>query len=182
MTTPRPVRYVCNDVAMSDADEAAFRAFAHTRRPGLRRTAYLMCGDWHQADDLVQSALTKLYVAWRRVRSNEAPDAYVRQILTRCFLDERRRPWRRESPVEQLDDQQVGARSDEAALDLRDALATLPPRQRATLVLRFWADASVAETAAALKCSEGTVKSQTARAINTLRSLLADPVLVEETS
>jgi RNA polymerase sigma-70 factor (sigma-E family) len=168
---------------MSEADEAAFRAFAHSRRPGLRRTAYLMCGDWHQADDLVQSALTKLYVAWRRVRSNQAPDAYVRQILTRCFLDERRRPWRRESPVEQLDDQPTsGGRADEAVLDLRSALAQLPPRQRATVVLRFWADASVAETADALGCSEGTVKSQTARAINTLRSLLDDPVLAEEMS
>ncbi|HWC34681.1 MAG TPA: SigE family RNA polymerase sigma factor [Mycobacteriales bacterium] len=169
---------------MSDADEAAFRAFAHTRRPALRRTAYLMCGDWHQADDLVQTALTKLYVAWRRVRGDEAPDAYARRILTRCFLDERRRPWRRESPVETFDEQAVLVveRPDESALDLRDALAQLPPRQRATVVLRFWADASVAETADVLRCSEGTVKSQTARALTTLRSLLADPVLVEETS
>jgi RNA polymerase sigma-70 factor (sigma-E family) len=168
---------------MSDAEEAAFRAFAHTRRPGLRRTAYLMCGDWHQADDLVQSTLTKLYVAWRRVRSNEAPDAYARRILTRCFLDERRRPWRREAPVEVLDDQPGSSGgSHDAAIDLRAALAELPARQRATVVLRFWADASVAETADTLGCSEGTVKSQTARAITTLRSLLADPVLVEETS
>jgi RNA polymerase sigma-70 factor (sigma-E family) len=168
---------------MSEADEAAFRAFAHTRRPGLRRTAYLMCGDWHQADDLVQTTLTKLYVAWRRIRKNEAPDAYVRQILTRCFLDERRRPWRREAPVEQLEDHAISTeRSDEAVLDLRDALAELPARQRATVVLRFWADASVTETATALGCSEGTVKSQTARAITTLRSLLADPVLAEEMS
>ncbi len=167
---------------MSEADEAAFRAFAVTRRPGLRRTAYLMCGDWHQADDLVQTALTKLYVAWKRVRGDETPDAYVRRILTRCFLDERRRPWRRESPVEVLEDRAARTRSDDEAMDLRDALALLPPRQRATLVLRFWADASVAETALALDCSEGTVKSQTARAITTLRSLLADPVLLEETS
>lgn len=168
---------------MSDADEAAFRAFAHTRRPGLRRTAYLLCGDWHQADDLVQTTLTKLYVAWRRVRSNEAPDAYARRILTRCFLDERRRPWRRESPVDVLEDQAgpTGG-SHDAAIDLRAALAELPARQRATVVLRFWADASVTETADALGCSEGTVKSQTARAIATLRSLLADQVLVEEMS
>jgi RNA polymerase sigma-70 factor (sigma-E family) len=142
-----------------------------------------MCGDWHQADDLVQTALTKLYVAWRRVRNNEAPDAYARQILTRCFLDERRRPWRRESPVEVLEDHAASTEgADAGALDLRNALATLPPRQRATVVLRFWADASVTETAHALGCSEGTVKSQTARAINTLRSLLNDPVLAEEMS
>src|SRR3569623_3132074 len=124
---------------MSDSDEAAFRAFAHSRRPGLRRTAYLMCGDWHQADDLVQTALTKLYVAWRRVRNNEAPDAYARQLLTRCFLDERRRPWRRESPVEALEDHATATEgADEGVLDLRNALATLPPRQRATVVLRYW--------------------------------------------
>lgn len=142
-----------------------------------------MCGDWHQADDLVQTALTKLYVAWRRVRNNEAPDAYLRQILTRCFLDERRRPWRRESPVEVLDDRPAaGGGADDGVLDLRSALDRLPPRQRATLVLRFWADASVADAAEALGCSEGTVKSQTARAINTLRSLLADPVFAEEMS
>jgi RNA polymerase sigma-70 factor (sigma-E family) len=168
---------------MSEADEAAFRAFAHSSRSGLRRTAYLMCGDWHQADDLVQTALTKLYVAWRRVRNHEAPDAYVRQILTRCFLDDRRRPWRRESPVDAIDDRALpDGRSEESVLDLRSALAELPARQRATVVLRFWADASVTETALALGCSEGTVKSQTARAITTLRSLLADPVLAEETS
>jgi RNA polymerase sigma-70 factor (sigma-E family) len=167
---------------MSEADESAFRAYAVSRRPALRRTAYLMCGDWHQADDLVQTALTKLFVAWKRVRNDEQPDAYTRRILTRCYLDERRRPWRRESPVDVLDDRPARPRSDEDALDLRDALAELPPRQRATLVLRFWADASVAETAAALGCSEGTVKSQTARAITTLRSLLADPALVEEMS
>src|SRR5579862_899148 len=109
---------------MSEADDAAFRTFAHTRRLALRRTAYLLCGDWHQADDLVQAALTKLYVAWHRVRNTDAPDAYVRRILTRCFLDDRRRPWRRESPVEELDEQALtAARSDDDdALDLREAL------------------------------------------------------------
>ncbi|MGN6472861.1 MAG: sigma-70 family RNA polymerase sigma factor, partial [Mycobacteriales bacterium] len=88
----------------------------------------------------------------------------------------------REAPVDAVADRPAAPRSDDEVMDLRDALALLPPRQRATLVLRFWADASVAETAVALECSEGTVKSQTARAITTLRSLLADPVLIEETS
>jgi RNA polymerase sigma-70 factor (sigma-E family) len=177
------LRYVCNDVALSEADEAAFRAFAVSRRPALRRTAYLLCGDWHQADDLVQTTLTKLYVAWRRVRSGEEPDSYTRRILTRCYLDERRRPWRREQPVEEFDELASPAGIAVEAVDLRTALALLPARQRATVVLRYWADASVTETAAALGCSEGTVKSQTARALTALRSLLADPVLaVEETS
>jgi RNA polymerase sigma-70 factor (sigma-E family) len=165
---------------MSETDEAAFRAFAWSRRASLRRTAYLMCGDWHQADDLVQTALVKLYVAWRRVRSGDQPDAYVRRILTRCYLDERRRPWRRESPVDVLDDRPSESRTSEDLIDLQAALARLPARQRATVVLRYWADASVAETADALSCSEGTVKSQTARAIAALRLQLADPALVSE--
>jgi RNA polymerase sigma-70 factor (sigma-E family) len=162
---------------MSEADEAAFRAFAWSRRATLRRTAYLMCGDWHQADDLVQTTLVKLYVAWRRVRGGDQPDAYVRRILTRCYLDERRRPWRRESPVDALDDRPADGRAPDDLLDLRAALARLPARQRATIVLRYWADASVAQTADALDCSEGTVKSQTARAITALRHELADQYL-----
>ena len=167
---------------MSVANEGAFRAFALSRRPTLRRTAFLLCGDWHQADDLVQAALVKLYVAWTRVRSDGPPDAYVHRILVRCYLDERRRPWRRESPVELVDDAASTAPPEEELLDLRAALARLPKRQRATLLLRFWLDLSVAQTADALGCSEGTVKSQTARALTTLRELLADPVLLTEES
>lgn len=165
---------------MSEADEAAFRTFACSRQVSLRRTAYLLCGDWHGAEDLVQNTLVKLYVAWRRVRDAE-PDAYARRILLRCYLDERRRPWRRERTVE-LPDNPAYVSDHAATLDLRDALARLPARQRATVVLRFWADASVAETAQALGVSEGTVKSQTARAMAQLRSLLHDSQLVGEES
>ena len=180
MTTRAGRRYVWIIVAMSPADEAAFRAFALDRRTPLRRTAYLLCGDWHHADDLVQNTLVKLYVAWRRI-DNEVPDAYARRTLMRCFLDERRRPWRRETPVLEVPD---AAETDGAAieLDIATALNRLTPRQRATVVLRFWADASVAETAAALNCSEGTVKSQTARAIAQLREFLGDPALAIEES
>ena len=167
---------------MSTADEGAFRAFATDRRPSLRRTAFLLCGDWHQADDLVQTALVKLYVAWPRIRATEPPDAYTHRILVRCFLDERRRPWRRESPVEVVDDAGSDVRPTDDLLDLRAALGRLPRRQRATLLMRFWLDASVAQTAEALGCSEGTVKSQTARAVNTLRELLDDHALVTEES
>jgi RNA polymerase sigma-70 factor (sigma-E family) len=165
---------------MSVADEGAFRAFAISRRPQLRRTAFLLCGDWHQADDLVQTALVKLYVAWTRVRGDGPPDGYLHRILVRCYLDERRRPWRRESPVELVDDSASAARPEEDLLDLRAALARLPKRQRATLLLRFWLDLSVGQTADALGCSDGTVKSQTARALTTLRGQLADPVLLTE--
>ena len=98
-----------------------------------------MCGDWHQADDLVQTTLIKLYVAWKRLRSDEQPDAYTRRILTRCFLDERRRPWRREAPFEVLDDRPAFRASDRRR---RSTFAPPSPgyrrRQRATVVLRFW--------------------------------------------
>lgn len=168
---------------MSAAHEGAFRAFAVSRRPALRRTAFLLSGDWHQADDLVQAALVKLYVAWPRIRSTESPDAYAHRVLVRCFLDERRRPWRRESPVEIIDADAAASRPSDELLDLRAALVKLPPRQRATLLMRFWVDASVAQTADALGCSEGTVKSQTARALNTLRALLDEyPLVTEESS
>ena len=164
---------------MSATDEAAFRAFASTRRPMLRRTAYLLCGDWHQADDLVQTTLVKLYGAWRRVQRSE-PDGYARRILLRCFLDERRRPWRRETPGQLPEEPGMVSPYDVERLDVHTALASLPPRQRATLVLRFWIDATVTETASILGCSEGTVKSQTARALTHLRDLLGDPELVTE--
>ena len=169
-------------MAMSRGNEDAFRAFALSRRPTLRRTAFLLCGDWHLADDLVQTALVKLYVAWPRVRQGGPPDAYAHRILMRCFLDDRRRPWRRESPVEDVALHTTTARAEDDLLDLGSALTHLPPRQRATLLARFWLDLSVAQTAEALGCSEGTVKSQTARALSTLRQLLADPVLVTEES
>jgi RNA polymerase sigma-70 factor (sigma-E family) len=165
---------------MSPAGETDFRGFAESRRPGLRRTAFLLCGDWHQADDLVKAALVKLYVAWPRLHDIKGPDAYARRTLVRCYLDERRRPWRREAPVETVDDWPVDDIGVEQALDLRAALSRLPARQRATLLLRYWADASVAETAETLRCSEGTVKSQTARALTTLRSSLKDPAFAAE--
>jgi RNA polymerase sigma-70 factor (sigma-E family) len=167
---------------MSAAGEDAFRAFALSRRPALRRTAFLLCGDWHQADDLVQATMVKLYVAWPRIRAEGPPDAYAQRTLVRCFIDERRRPWRRESPVEIADHLEVTPDTDEDLHDLRSALDRLPKRQRATLLLRFWLDMSVAQTADALGCSDGTVKSQTARALTTLRGLLGDPALVTEES
>ena len=169
-------------MGLSNAHENAFRLFATTHRPALRQSAYLLSGDWHKADDLVQTALVKLYVAWPRVRDGQPPLAYAHQILVRCFLDEGRRPWRRESPVEVLEAQSVDSDSAEDALDLRAALARLPKRQRATVLLRFWLDMSVSQTADALGCSEGTVKSQTARALDALRHGLGDPALAMKES
>ena len=155
-----------------------FTAYVAARARLLRRSAYLLCGDWHRAEDLTQSALTKVYLAWPRVRRADNVDGYVRQVLVRTYLDEQRRRWRQEQPTgETLD----GLRSDPATasdqrLDLLRALATLPPRQRAAVVLRCWEDLSITEVARALDCSEGTVKSQTARGLTALREALGDAI------
>lgn len=153
----------------------AFVAYVTERRPALRRFAYLLTGDWHAAEDLVQIALTKLYVAWPRIESDAAQDAYARRIVVRSHLDERRRPWRRERPgLDGVDATAPDAMPSEHTDALLVALRALPARQRATVVLRFWCDRSVEQTAEELGVSTGTVKSQTARATATLRTML-DP-------
>jgi RNA polymerase sigma-70 factor (sigma-E family) len=162
-------------VVMSTSDEADFRAYVASRQTALRRAAFLMCGNWHHADDLVQVTLTKLFLAWRRVNSEQGPDAYAHRILANAAIDDHRRARWRESSVDSPED--IAAPTDLHAqtvdrLDLTAALAKLPARQRVTLVLRFWIDASVAQTAEILHCSTGTVKSQTADGLSSLRSLL----------
>jgi RNA polymerase sigma-70 factor (sigma-E family) len=158
---------------MSSDRTAEFVAYVSARRSHLRRTAYLLCGDWHAADDLVQTALLKLYLAWPRIRSAGAQDAYARRIVVRSHLDERRRPWRRESVgLDGFDHAAPESVSLEDTDELLTALAALPPRQRATVVLRYWCGLTVDEAARDLGCSDGTVKSQTARAIASLRSAL----------
>jgi RNA polymerase sigma-70 factor (sigma-E family) len=158
---------------MRAEDESEFRAFLIARAPVLRRMAFVLCGDWHHAEDLVQSTMIKLYGSWSRVRDRGKLDAYVRRTLVRVFVDESRRGWRRESPTPTVVD---GVNPDERLIDDRlalvSALARVPARQRACIVLRYWEDLSVAATAEALGCSEGTVKSQTARGLQTLRGLM----------
>lgn len=154
--------------------EAAYVEFATSRRDQLRRIAYGMCGDWHRADDLVQTALVKLYVAWPRVAHGGAQDAYVRKILLNAAIDASRRPSRRESPTDTLPERSTptGA-SVEDRVSLVAALQELPAQQRATVVLRHWLGLSVAETATELGIAEGTVKSHSSRGLATLRELLA---------
>ncbi|MEU9184679.1 SigE family RNA polymerase sigma factor [Streptomyces sp. NPDC048484] len=158
-------------------DGLGFDEFARSRQAQLRRTAYLLCGDWHLAEDLTQTALAKLYAVWRRVRRHEAPDAYARKVLFRTFVDEtrRRRWWERPGAY----DFDIVAPATDPALrvTLLDALRKVPARSRAVLVLRFWEDQSVEATAAALGCSVGTVKSQTSRGLATLRRVLGDTAL-----
>lgn len=155
-------------------DETGYREFVTHRMEGLRRTAFLLCGDWHTADDLVSTALVKLLRHWRRVAAMEQPDAYLRQMLLRAYIDEKRRPWRREDSVQAPPDRPQSTNDPTDRLALLAHLAQLPPRRRAVIVLRYYCDLSVEETAAALGCSEGTVKSQTAKALDSLRVRMVD--------
>ena len=153
--------------------DAAFSEFVGARRPHLRRIAYAVCGDWHRADDLVQTALTKLYVAWPRVRREGNEEAYVRTIIVRANIDESRRPWRRErSTAETPERPGREALPVEERSALFDALQALPNMQRRTVLLRHWLGLSVAETAHELGITEGTVKSHTSRGLEALQRVL----------
>jgi len=158
---------------MTQPREAEFADFVATREASLRRLAIVLCQDWHRADDLVQAAITKLYVHWPKAKAADSMDAYVRAILVREFLDERRSSWmRRVTLTGQFPDRPAAATDPETSLDMQAALAGLPPRQRATLVLRFYCDLPVERAAQVLGCTPGTVKSQTAKALHSLRIAL----------
>jgi RNA polymerase sigma-70 factor (sigma-E family) len=156
-----------------------FRDWAAQHRPLLVRTATLLtAGDPHTAEDVVQTALTRLYLAWPRLRGVDNRSAYARRVLVNAFTDEMRATRRqREDLRAQLPDRALGdgAPDDDARL-LFSALADLPDRMRAAVVLRYFHDLSVADTARALRCTQGTVKSQTARALEKLARRLG-PVL-----
>jgi RNA polymerase sigma-70 factor (sigma-E family) len=160
-------------------DEREFRQFVDARLAQLRRTAYLLCGDPHGADDVVSVTLAKLLRQWRRVSRMEHPDAYLRRMLITSYLDERRRPWRVERPSESLPSPVVAAGEGEVLdrVTLLAVLDRLPPRQRAVLVLRFFCDLSVEQTAAALDCAAGTVKAHTHQGLAALRAMLGTPEL-----
>jgi len=153
-----------------------FHEWARGRQPSLRRTAYLLCGDWDHAQDLVQETLTRVYRHWSRLSARGRPDAYARQVLVNAYTDERRRRSSGERPVAELPEMADSGDSDSRALlrvTLMAALARMPRSQRAVLVLRYWEDLSQAQTAALLGCSEGNVKSQAARGLVALREELA---------
>jgi RNA polymerase sigma-70 factor (sigma-E family) len=149
------------------ADE--FAEFAEGAAPRLRRTAFLLCGDWHTAEDLVQSALAKVFVAWRRIQRRDAAHAYATRTLMNCYLADRRL----KRPVEILTDRLPESAFSESAPETRmvvlAALATLPPKARAVVVLRYWADLSIEDVASLLGCSPGNVRSQSTRALAKLR-------------
>ncbi len=159
-------------------DEAPddFESFATTCMPALFRTAYVLCGDWHLAQDLVQDTLLKVHLKWRRVAGADNPVGYVHTMLVRTFLSHSRRRMSRERPVHQLPD--VGAIEPDLDLQLSLLLAlqSLPPRDRAVLVLRFLEDKTAEQTAADLRSTAGAVRVRSHRALLRLRDVLStDP-------
>ncbi|WP_408896669.1 SigE family RNA polymerase sigma factor [Nocardioides sp. R1-1] len=167
---------------MSSRRDDEFATYVAERRPQLYRAAWLLCGDPHRAEDIVQAALARLYVAWPRVRRADSVDAYVRRAVVNAHHDEGRRPWRREAAAgDGLPEAAAVAPSVEERDALWTALRSLPPGQRRVVVLRHWWGLSVEETAVDLGVSTGTVKSQTSAALAALRTALAHhPETVEE--
>jgi len=154
--------------------EDEFVQFAEAIAPRLRRTAFLLCGDWHTAEDLAQTTLAKVFASWRRISRRDAANAYAMRTLLNTYLGESRKKRPREVLAGQLPEPAVPPPSPELRLAVLEALAMLPPRARAVVVLRYWADQSVDQTAAMLGCTPGNVKSQSARALDKLRLLLDD--------
>jgi RNA polymerase sigma-70 factor (sigma-E family) len=171
--------------AAPTAEDTLFTEYATAQLPALRRLAHRLCGDPHRADDVVQIALTRLYTRWAAARRADDIDAYVRAIVVRSFLNEQRRRWARTWLVGRPTDipLQSSAAPDVETRDVvRRALGRVPPRQRAVLVLRFLHDLPVVEVAAALGCTEATVKSQTRHGLTRLRRLLGDdPAVMSRT-
>jgi RNA polymerase sigma-70 factor (sigma-E family) len=151
-----------------------FTAFAEAASARLLNTAYLLCGDWHTAEDLTQTTLGKVYAAWPRITRKDAVHAYAKRTLLNSFFVDCRRTRRGEvlRRNEELPERAEDMLATDLRLTLTDALATLPPKARAIVVLRYWEDMSVDQVAAHLGCSAGNVKSQSARALDKLRSLL----------
>ncbi|MGW3806180.1 SigE family RNA polymerase sigma factor [Micromonospora sp. NPDC005113] len=156
----------------AEADDE-YAEYVRSRMVQWRRTAYLMCGDWDRGDDILQRVLTELYRSWSRVRQADHLDALVRTMLLRRLIDERRLRWSRVRLGAVLPDVSTAATDPTDRITLVGALRQVPPRQRAVLVLRYFQDLSVEETARAMGCTTGTVKSQTAKGLATLRTLLS---------
>jgi RNA polymerase sigma-70 factor (sigma-E family) len=162
-------------VQLSGEQDAEYVEYVTVALGRLRRAAYLLCGDVHRAEDIVQSALVTVYLRWSRIRTVENVDGFVHRILVRRYLDEVRRPWTRVLLSWRTADvpSPAGPNVEEADA-VRTALAALSAGQRSVLVLRFFCDLSVQEAAAALGCSEGNVKSQTSRGLAAMRRLLSE--------
>ncbi len=160
-----------------------FREFVAGRGAALSRSAWLLTGDAHAAEDLLQAALMKAWLHWDRVQRADSPEAYVRRVMYTTYVSWWRRHWRGERPSADLPDLPDPVDPTDAA-DLREGvrrmLASLPTGQRAVVVLRYFDDYTEAQAADVLGCSVGTVKSQTSRALATLRNSPLLPGLVRE--
>ena len=148
-----------------------FASYAQARQQHLFRTAYLLCGDRERAQDLVQTTLVSLLRSWKRASRADNPEAYARKALVNAFLSEQRKS-QREAAVHRLPDAPPPGDSTVLRVLVLDALRSLPPKPRLMVILRYWEDLSIAQTAELLGCSEGNVKSQCARSLEKLKSLL----------
>ena len=156
--------------------EEEFVEFAEAAMPRLQRTALLLCGDWHLAEDLVQGSLASVFVTWRRIRRRDAAHAYATRTLVNRYLADRRLKRVGEVLTSRLPDRPAEQPGPELRMLVLDALAALPRQSRAVVVLRYWADLSVEQAAEMLGCSPGNVKSQSARALRKLEAILGQTV------
>ncbi|MFC5908905.1 SigE family RNA polymerase sigma factor [Streptacidiphilus monticola] len=160
---------------MRTAQVEEYLEFAGARTPALYRSACMLTGgDTHLAEDLVQETLGRMYVHWRRVSGAENPVAYAHTVLVRSFLSHRRRRSSGETPTGYIPDAAGREGDPSLRVTLLAALGRLAPRDRAVLVLRYWEDRSVEETAHALRLSAGAVRTQSSRALARLRAVLGD--------
>lgn len=156
--------------------DAEFTAFVESSAPRLRRVAYLMCRDWHLAQDLTQTTFARIYASWGRIRHTTNLDAYSRRVLMNAVFDHRKRRHISEIVLAELPETTPRVRDHPADLHvtLMEALATLPVRDQAIVVLRHWEDHSVEAVSQILGVSVSVVKTQNARALTRLRNLLGE--------
>jgi RNA polymerase sigma-70 factor (sigma-E family) len=157
---------------MGHADEPTFESFVAATGNQTFRTALLLCGDWHLAEDLTQTTFAKLFAGWPKVRRADNPHAYLRTVLMNTYLSHRRLRRSSETPTASLPDRVLPGTDPSVRMALLDGLRSLPPTDRAVLVLRYWEDRSVAQTAQDLGLSEGAVRTRTTRAAQRLRDVL----------
>jgi RNA polymerase sigma-70 factor (sigma-E family) len=158
----------------------SFEEFVHATGPRLYRTAYLLCGDHHLAEDLTQATFAKAFASWRRVRRSDNPVAYTRAILTRTWLSHRRLRRTAEQPAADLPERVVSGTDPAERLDLLDALSRLRQDDRTVLVLRFYDDLGFSQVADLLGITEGTARKRCGRALERMRALLPDLDVTEE--
>ena len=150
-----------------------YREFATARATQMFRLAFLMCGDWHEAEDLVQTTLAKLFVAWNRVRKRDNVEAYARRVMVNAFLSQRRLKRSRERPTVEFPDMGAPVVDADLRLTLVAALGGLPPRSRAVVVLRYIEDYSIESVAELMGATPAAVKSLNVRGLAQLRELLS---------